>query len=279
MSTMVLTASQIHTFRTTVLEYYRNHGRHTLPWRTTHISPYHVLVSEIMLQQTSVERVTAKFLDFCRAFPSIHALAGAPQSEVISRWVGLGYNRRAVYLHRTAQEIVATYSGIVPDRREVLITLPGIGPYAAASIAAFAYDRPEIVIDTNIRSIYIEHFFPDQDKISDQELFPYIEETLYRESPRIWYSALMDYGVYLKKTVGNITQKSTQYARQSSFAGSRRQIRGAVVRMLSDNPVREKALIDVLVHTFGSAHNIRGIVQDLEKENIIKKMRDTYTLV
>lgn len=279
MSRMLLTVTQISAFRKTVLEYYAAHGRHTLPWRTSHRAPYHVMVSEIMLQQTSVERVIPKFLEFCTVFPTVQALADASQSEVISRWVGLGYNRRAVYLHKAAKVIADIYDGVIPDRKDVLITLPGIGPYAAASIAVFAYNSPEIVIDTNIRSIYIHHFFSGKENISDQEIVPYIADTLDQEKPYIWYSALMDYGVHLKKSVGNVSRKSKHYTKQSPLSGSRRELRGAVIRTLSQQPERNEELKSKILSSHpGNKHDIDSVVADLIRENIVVQQNGILSL-
>ena len=232
---MIASDTAIRNFRRTVQAYYKRSGRQ-MPWRDQPTS-YFVLVSELMLQQTQVARVLPKFGSFVQRFPSFEVLAAAPLSAVVAQWNGLGYNRRAKYLHETARQVCAEYGGRLPERLEELVRLPGIGPNTAGAIAAYAYNRPTIFIETNIRTVYFHHFFPDNAAVSDAELRPYIEATLDRRHPREWYWALMDYGTYLKQTRPNNIQKSTHYVRQSTFAGSNRQLRGQVLRLLIPGPV------------------------------------------
>jgi len=123
-----------------------------LPWRRTR-DPYRVLVAEIMLQQTQVERVIPKYLAFLDAFPTLTALAAAPVSEVIRLWAGLGYNRRAVNLQRAACAVLDAHSGVFPHTVEALRALPGIGPYTAGAVACFAFEQDVAFIDTNIRRV------------------------------------------------------------------------------------------------------------------------------
>jgi A/G-specific adenine glycosylase len=150
---------EIREFRKTVYVYFRSHGR-TLPWRRGH-DPYHVFVSEIMLQQTQVDRVGPKFEAFIAALPSFSALAKAPLKKVLTLWQGLGYNRRALHLKKSAGIIVKKYNGKLPSAPEILDTLPGIGNATAASIAAFAFNKPVVFLETNIRTVLIHHFFSD----------------------------------------------------------------------------------------------------------------------
>jgi len=267
-----LTPKQSKEFQELVLRYYHEHGRHTLPWRTTHTSPYHVLVSEIMLQQTQVDRVIPKFLNFINIFSTIQDLATAPQSVVLTHWVGLGYNRRARMLHQAAQMIVTNYGGIIPKISEELLTLPGIGPYAAASIPAFAYNLPTTVLDTNIRAIYIHHFFADKsEKVTDKEILSLVKATLYTENPREWYSALMDYGTYLKSIGINPIKKSIGYTKQSKFVGSTRQLRGAILRELTHKSPQSIVLLSKkLIKEYKTNQKIVDeIIAQLQKEKFI----------
>lgn len=276
---MTSRAIDIAGFRQTIYDYYEKHGRHTLPWRTSHVTPYHILVSEIMLQQTGVERVIPKFLEFCAAFPTVSVLAAAAQSVVVSHWIGLGYNRRAVYLQKAAQQIVADFDGWIPQDRMVLMTLPGIGPYTSASIAAFAYDRPEIVIDTNIRTIFIHHFFPARTDVGDTELIPYIQATLDISAPRRWYSALMDYGVFLKSSIGNETKRSKTYAVQSAFMGSRRQIRGAILKLLRTQAYPVTDLIAAVERAIPrNSHSVPDVINQMIVEKLITREKDVLKL-
>lgn len=232
-------------FRRTVLTYYRKHGRHTLPWRRTR-DPYAVLVSEIMLQQTQVDRVVPYFIRWMRTFPTLQALAKSPLADVLKAWSGLGYNRRAKMLHECAKAIVETYGGKVPQDFAALVSLPGIGSYTAGAIRAFAFNEPGVFIETNIRSALIHHFFPHSQNIPDSKLTPILQTILCKSDvhkqkiifkkvklhPREWYAALMDYGAHIKREYPNPSRRSRHHVRQKRFSGSLREMRGAIVRAL-----------------------------------------------
>lgn len=229
-----------------VWRYFSAHGR-SFPWRET-VDPYHILVSEFMLQQTQAERVVEKYQAFIQAFPHVSSLAAAPLSKVLRLWVGLGYNRRARYLHETANILMETFDGAIPQTTTELQSLPGIGPYTAAAIQAFGYNLPVVVIETNIRSVFLYYYFAHRTNITDAELKPYVEQALVRERAREWYNALMDYGSYLKKIGNNPSVGSRHYVKQSPFAGSIRQIRGAIISMLAtQGEIKVGELIEVLV--------------------------------
>jgi A/G-specific adenine glycosylase len=218
-------------FRALVMGHYAKSGR-AFPWRETQ-DPWAILVSEIMLQQTQTERVVPKYEAFLAAFPRPAELAAAPLSSLLALWSGLGYNRRALALKRSAQEIVERHGGKLPKSAEELDALPGVGPYTARAVMAFAFGEPSVFIETNIRSVYLYHFFPGEEKVADKLLEPLIARSLDSRDPRSWYYALMDYGAALKKRIGNPNRRSAQYARQSPFEDSHRRIRGAVLRELS----------------------------------------------
>jgi len=228
-----LSAAAIAGFQTEIYRYFRNSGRE-FSWRSE-ITPYRVLVSEIMLQQTQTSRVSVKFEPFVAAFPGFAELATAPFGDVLRYWKGLGYNRRAKYLHDCAGLVVSNYGGDMPDDPEVLVTFPGIGKATAASICVFAFNKPHPFIETNIRTVFIHCFFPDQDKVADRDIMTLVERTLDTENPRHWFYALMDYGVMLKKQVGNVSRKSRHYQKQSPFTGSDRQLRGQILQQLLDH--------------------------------------------
>jgi A/G-specific adenine glycosylase len=238
-SAPVLTDSQVSDFQRTMLDYYQTNGR-KFPWRQTK-DPYAVLVSEIMLQQTQTDRVLPKYEAWLKRFPTVHSLAAASLSDVLALWSGLGYNRRARFLHEAAKAIA--HKGAFPQSPEELRMLPGIGPYTASAVAAFAFNRPEVFIETNIRSVFIFFFFNDAGRtasdmppvtpVHDREILPLIARTLDRANPRAWYYALMDYGAELKKKVKNPSRNSAHYTKQSAFKGSRREARGAIIRSLS----------------------------------------------
>lgn len=221
---------KIAAFRKKVWEYYRRPGR-DFPWRHTR-EPYAILVSEVMLQQTQVDRVREKYIQFLRLFPNVSALASAKLSDIIRAWSGLGYNRRALYLKRAAIAVMEKFGGTVPRDAAALRSLPGVGDYTAAAVACFASGSPEFFIETNIRSAFIHDFFAGKEKVSDAEILPLVRRALDPKNPREWYFALMDYGAHLKRTVPNPSRRSRHHARQSKFEGSDRQIRGRVLKRL-----------------------------------------------
>ena len=222
-------------FQSIILDHYAREGR-DLPWRGTG-DPYVVLVSELMLQQTQVSRVQKKWDEFILHFPDLPSIARASLSDVLTLWRGLGYNRRAKALKQIADTLTAA-GAPVPRTVSGLQELPMIGPATARSIAVFAFNSPEIFIETNIRRVFIHFFFEGRDGVSDREILPIHEAVLYRKDPGRWYNALMDYGTILGAGIPNANLRSTGYTRQSPFAGSFRQLRGAVLRELAGGPAR-----------------------------------------
>lgn len=225
-----LIADHVSEFQKTILDYYTSSAR-TFPWRETE-NPYHILVSEFMLQQTQTERVIAKYTRWLELFPDVQTLAEAQLPDIFAAWSGLGYNRRACFLKTACSVIAERFDGIVPSDIFQLESLPGIGPYTARAIATFAFNRPEIFIETNVRSVYLFFFFNGQTEVKDAQLLPYIAQTLDHSNPRRWYYALMDYGAQLKKSTKNPSRNSAGYTKQSKFNGSLRQARGAILRVL-----------------------------------------------
>jgi len=203
-----------------------------MPWRED-TNPYFVLVSELMLQQTQVDRVIPKFQQFMAAFPNITLLARAPLGEVLATWSGLGYNRRAKFLHEAAKKVVADFAGKIPKTYEELIQLPGVGPNTAGAILAYSFNQPVIFIETNIRTVYFHHFFDDAITISDKELREIVAQTIDQEHPREWYWAMMDYGSFLKKQGAGRIGKSSHYKKQAPLKGSLREVRGLILKQLT----------------------------------------------
>lgn len=252
--------------------YYKSKGR-DLPWRQTKQS-YRILVSEIMLQQTQVSRVVEKYKEFIKVFPNFKTLAQAPQAQVLAVWSGLGYNRRALMLHRTAQIVEKAFHGRLPRTVEELVQLPGIGLNTAGAIMAYAFNIPVPFIETNVRSVYLHFFFPQSQEVSDKELLPLVEQTMDYDNPREWYWALMDYGSILKQS-GNPNQRSTHYVKQSKFQGSNRQVRGQVLKLLLKSPHTQQSLCKYLAST---PEKLKPIVLKLEAEGFIAKHKLKYHL-
>lgn len=252
-------------FQEVVWDYYKNHKR-ILPWREGKINPYHVLVSEFMLQQTQVDRVLPKYKLFLKRFPTLKKLAFAKQSSVIREWSGLGYNRRAIFLHKTAQIITNNFQGKIPNTKEKLLTLPGVGPYMASALLIFVYNKDEICLETNIRTVYIHHFFKNQKKVSDAELLPFVERSRAPYAPREWFYALMDYGSHIKRTLGNFSRKSSLHTKQKVFKGSNRELRGIVIKYMVGR--KKKEVVSFLTIKDVTKHFTKEHVQDVVKSLI-----------
>jgi A/G-specific adenine glycosylase len=269
-------------FVETVWRYYREHGRHDLPWRQrSHLKPYNILVSEVMLQQTQVDRVVPKYQAFIKAYPNVKRLAAAPLGDVLRLWQGLGYNRRAKLLHECATQIVGTYDSTYPNTYQTLQELPGVGPYTAGAVMAFAYNQPVSFIETNIRTVYLHHFFAGRDQVSDAAIREHVTRTLDQKHPREWYWAIMDYGSHLKRTQGNQNHRSRHYTKQSRFPGSDRQVRGAILRSLTAGTITrarlQKAVAKDLGELFSSERTSQQLTQ-LVAEGLVEQDDHHYQL-
>jgi A/G-specific adenine glycosylase len=196
-----------------------------------------------MLQQTQVDRVIPYFDRWMKKFPTPEKLARAKLVDVLREWSGLGYNRRAKFLHNSAKEIVAKHGGKVPQDFAALLALPGVGDYTAKAVRVFAHNEPEVLIETNVRAVFLHHFFSYGKArktlrsfseagplIHDKQLLPLISHALKDQDPRTFYAALMDYGSHLKALHPNPSRRSKHHTKQSKFEGSLRQVRGAILR-------------------------------------------------
>jgi A/G-specific adenine glycosylase len=266
----------IKTFRKEVLGYFKKYGRE-LPWRKTS-DPYHILVSEIMLQQTQVDRVIDKYKEFIRAFPDFRSLSRAPLTQVYSVWQGLGYNRRALALKNIASAVVNEYGGQLPETIEALSSLPGIGKATASSICAFGFNKPTVFIETNIRTVFIHHFFSHhKENVDDKKIAALAEAALDKNDPCKWYSALMDYGTMLKKKYPELTRKSAQYKKQSPFKGSRRQVRGKLLRILLEHPQSTETML-VKKIAKEKKEFLKEILEELVKDGLVKREKGRYSI-
>lgn len=224
-----------------LLEIKRHELYRDMPWRRD-TRGYYVLVSELMLQQTQVERVIPKFEQFISVFPDFASLAAAPLADVLVLWSGLGYNRRAKFLHEAAKQVVAQHQGVLPDEEKSLVDLPGVGINTAGALQAYVYNKPVIFIETNIRTVLIYHFFDGEIEVQDSLLRDTLAQLIDREHPREFYWAMMDYGSWLKRNGVRNNQASRHYRKQSPLVGSVREIRGAIIRELTTGVLTEQVL-------------------------------------
>jgi A/G-specific adenine glycosylase len=262
-----LSDQTISLFREIVWNYYTANKR-DFPWRHT-VDPYRIFVSEIMLQQTQVDRVVPKYAEFLKAFPDFSSLGNASLKDVLRIWQGMGYNRRAKALKEGAMRVMKEFNGDLPDDERILMTFPGIGKATASSIVTFAFNKPAVFIETNIRRIFIYFFFPDQEGIDDRSILELVEKTLDRENPREWYYGLMDYGAMLKKYIQNPNRRSSSYTRQSRFEGSDRQIRGILLKtILMNGKISEH---DLIVIVKKEPERMRKVLRQMVAEGFIKQ--------
>jgi A/G-specific adenine glycosylase len=287
---------KIGEFKAAVYSYYERHGRR-FPWRDN-TEPWGVLVSEFMLQQTQTERVIPYFERWMRRWSRPEALYAASLEDALSEWVGLGYNRRCRFLKECALIITEEYGGRVPAAPEILRSLPGAGAYTAGAIACFAYNYPSVFIETNIRAAVI-HFFADAPAdsgaagrgallvenprpVSDRDIFSLLEAALTgeaRENPRLWYWALMDYGANLKRVQVNPNRKSAHYSKQSKFEGSLRQIRGGIVRVLTQKGASTLETLETLLRSAAAQEqNLYRALDGLQKDSLVCEDHGVYRI-
>lgn len=264
---MSSTNSDVLRFRRVVLQYYKKHKR-DLPWRKT-TDLYKILVSELMLQQTQVDRVLPYYTRFVKQFPTARTLAKAPLKDVLMLWQGLGYNRRAKFLHEAAK--YTEEKGIPKD----LTTLPGVGRYTAGALTAFVYNNDALVIETNIRTAVMHHFFPKRKKVSDTEIEKILAKALPKGNSRVFYSALMDYGAHLKRSGVRTNHKQKGYRPQRAFKGSLREVRGGILKSLHEGRKIKKTLYTLFPKR---REQVDTALSELLKEKLIQKRGSSYFL-
>ncbi len=217
------------------------------------------MVSEVMLQQTQVARVIEKYKEFLKRFPTIRTLAKAKLSEALKVWSGLGYNRRGKYLHDAAKVIVGEFGGNL--RKALEHPLPGVGPYTKAAVCVFAFNEPDVLIETNVRAAYIHHFCQGRSSVSDPQILKIAARAAKGQDPRKWHWALMDYGAHLKRSGVRNNSRSAHYTKQSKFEGSLRQIRGAILRELNNASLTE-AQIGTRLNLVRMKEALAGLARD-----------------
>lgn len=232
-----------------------------------------------MLQQTQVARVEDYYKKFLKRFPNFSALARAKNSDVLKVWQGLGYNRRALFLKRSAEIVLKKYGGRLPPDRDALESLPGIGKGTSGSLMAFAFNAPEVFIETNIRRIFIHFFFPKRQGVTDGELERYIKRSVDQKNAKEWYWALMDYGAAMNvpsttAKESNPNHRSAHYKKQSAFAGSDRELRGNILRSTLSAPGGKISAKKLLKDLKISPGRFKKITDDLKKEGFVVKKKD-----
>ncbi len=267
--------ASLHEFRSRILSFYVAHGR-SFPWRESS-DAYHILLSEVMLQQTQTSRVLPKYELFLSHYPTIEELAGATVLDLLTHWKGLGYNRRALYLHQCAKASEA-WGWTLPEDEHLLRTLPGVGKATAAALMAFAYGAPSIYVETNIRRVIIHCFFRDEHSVTDRQ----VEEVLRLllsdiDDYKRWYYALMDYGVLLKALLPNPNRRSAHYSRQGTFENSNRQIRGLLIHLLAEGGPREGDTIATTLSQF-DRERIQYCLTALTEEGFVEESGGVYTI-
>jgi A/G-specific adenine glycosylase len=261
-----------------------------LPWRDTR-DPWHVLVSEVMLQQTGVSRALPKWEMFIDAFPTPQQCADAPLGDVLRMWQGLGYPRRAKNLQAAAGVIVAQHNGVVPNTLDELLALPGVGPYTARALLAFAFEDDAAVVDTNIARV-LARFHGRTLKARDAQKLA--DDWVPQGEAWLWNQALMDLGATVCRPQpmcdecplnkqcswrGNGTDPSVGSAgvsvAQAKFAGSDRQARGRLIKQLGECAVPIHAVPEIMDR---SAEIAMRLVNDLISDGLIVRDNDELML-
>jgi A/G-specific adenine glycosylase len=278
--------------RVALLDWYAPRAR-AYAWRRGRPSAYRTLVSELMLQQTQASRVEPAFRSFLRRFPSVSSLAAASRAEVLRAWAGLGYNRRAVSLHRAAQAVMTSHGGRVPIDPAALRTLPGVGPYTAAAVASIAGGVPVAALDVNVRRIVARVGFadaPPEPSAVDEAAARWLD----RGDPGRWNQALMDLGREHCRAVprcdgcpltracrwhranpggGPVASGSR---RQGRFAGSMREVRGRLVDVLRARPT---AGVATLIGATGlTSARVEAALDGLVRDGVVERSGRSYRL-
>jgi A/G-specific adenine glycosylase len=266
---LVFSPERIQEFQKKVFSFFQK-NRRDLPWRKT-TDPYKILLSELMLQQTQVNRVILYYEKWIARWPDIHALASASLAEVLQAWMGLGYNTRAINLHKAARKIVIEFDSNVLEAMKQYKEIPGVGRYTSQAVQIFSTNADLVTIDTNIRRIFIKEFHLPEE-VSDKELWRLAEQCLPKGKSRKWHNALMDYGALFLTAQKTGIKPKTQ---QSRFEGSDRQIRARILRCLLNDTMS----LSELKKTFRiEQKRLRRILDKMVTEKIIVNKNNSYQL-
>jgi A/G-specific adenine glycosylase len=215
----------------------------------------------MMLQQTQVDRVKPKYIEFVNRFPDMNTLSEIKLEDVLRIWIGLGYNRRARYLYDFS---IACKNSIFPDTVEELSKFKGIGANTASAVIVYSFNKPIAFIETNIRTVFFHHFYGGATNVADKEILEIVRTTLDFKNPREWYWALMDYGSYLKRNGVKNTAQSKHYTRQSAFEGSDRQLRGRILELLLKEGPKSIESLEIQLND----QRVKRLVLSLKKDKL-----------
>jgi A/G-specific adenine glycosylase len=296
-----MNADQIKTFQKEILSWYAENQR-DLPWRKTR-DPYSILISEVMSQQTQLSRVIPKYETWMKALPTVSDVAKASTTDVLTLWSGLGYNRRALYLQKAAQEIVSNFHGEFPNDEKILQTLPGVGEYTARAIICFAFDKQVAVVDTNVRKVILTEIIKESRSMNQeswnktkQNLDSYFlihasvekvtavsEKDIRRIADQLlphgrayeWNQALMDYSAAMLK------KEKIPIPRQSKFKDSDRYYRGQIIKFL----IKEKKTTDNQLHDYFNEkeetinkERLKRVIDSLLRDKLVEKSKGNIIL-
>ncbi len=267
---MKLSKKRILSFQMMIFAWWKKNQR-DLPWRHTR-DPYKILVSEVMLQQTQVTRVVSKYKEFLRQFPDIDTLANASPAQVLRAWKGMGYNRRALYLHKAAQIVGQEYHGKFPKDEKLLTKLPGLGKYTARALLVFAYKQDISLVDTNIRQIIAHFFFSDKPQ-KESIIQDVADQLLPKGKAWEWHQALMDYGALrLARARSGQAFGNKALQRQKPFKDSNRFYRGRIIDRLREGEISEKKFLNELEKTYTKPGAfLRSIIASLVKDGLMQR--------
>lgn len=265
---MRLAEAKIKAFQKMIFVWWKK-NRRSLPWRKTN-DPYSILVSEVMLQQTQVSRVLPKYEEFLYFFPDVYTLARATPAKVLQVWRGMGYNRRALYLKKTAEEVVRTHHGYFPESESELLKLAGVGKYTAKAVMVFANRAPVAMIDTNIRQIIV-HFFFNGFPQKEKDVQDVADQLVPKGKSWEWHQALMDYGAL---ELGRVVDKTKKVKKPATvpFKESNRYFRGRIIDALREKSWEEKKLIEYMSDFYKKPKVfIRRIIEGLCKDRLVER--------